>query len=56
MRAELDGDLGESLYEHLMTSEVRKLRSRIDRLIRAGIYPGPADRLAGRPLAADLTK
>jgi uncharacterized repeat protein (TIGR03843 family) len=41
LRADLDGNLGESLHEHLMVNEVRKIRTRIDRLIRAGIYPDP---------------
>jgi uncharacterized repeat protein (TIGR03843 family) len=41
VRADLDGDLGESLHEHLMISEVRRIRRRVDRLILAGIYPEP---------------
>jgi uncharacterized repeat protein (TIGR03843 family) len=41
VRADLDGELGESLHEHLTTGEVRRLGVRIDRLIRAGIYPEP---------------
>jgi uncharacterized repeat protein (TIGR03843 family) len=41
VRADLDGDLGESLYEHLMISEVKRIRRRVDRLITAGIYPEP---------------
>jgi uncharacterized repeat protein (TIGR03843 family) len=41
LRADLDGELGESLCEHLMTSEVRRIGVRIDRLVKAGIYPDP---------------
>ena len=54
LRADLDGALGEALHEHLTISEVRRSARRLDRLLQAGIYPGPARRLAGRAVAADL--
>ena len=41
LRADLDGELGDALHEHLMISEVRRVRRRVDRLILAGIYPEP---------------
>jgi uncharacterized repeat protein (TIGR03843 family) len=41
VRSALDGDLGESLSEHLMVTEVRRIRRRVDRLIASGIYPEP---------------
>lgn len=42
VRADLDGDLGEALYEHLMVSEVARVGRRLDRLVRAGCYPQPS--------------
>ena len=41
LRADLDGGLGEALHEHLMVSEVRRVRRRLDRFLQAGIYPDP---------------
>lgn len=42
LRAELDGDLGARLAEHLTRREVRVTRARIDRLLDAGRHPEPS--------------
>ncbi len=42
LRAELTGDLGEALHEHLTTREVRQVGVRLDRLLRNGCYPQPS--------------
>jgi uncharacterized repeat protein (TIGR03843 family) len=42
LRAELDGILGDSLYDHLMISEVAEIGVRLDRLIDARSYPEPS--------------
>lgn len=41
VRAALDGDLGESLHEHLTRREVRAVCSRADRLLDTETFPGP---------------
>jgi uncharacterized repeat protein (TIGR03843 family) len=41
LRADLNGELGEALYEHLMVREVAKIGVRVDRLLRNGCYPRP---------------
>jgi uncharacterized repeat protein (TIGR03843 family) len=43
LRADLDGDLGTALHEHLMIAEVAEVGARLDRLLAAGIYPEPSD-------------
>jgi uncharacterized repeat protein (TIGR03843 family) len=41
LRADLDGALGERLEELLTRREVRRTRSRVDRLIATGVHPEP---------------
>jgi len=41
LRAELAGELGESLAEHLTVAEVDQVGVRIDRLLSAGCFPAP---------------
>jgi uncharacterized repeat protein (TIGR03843 family) len=43
LRAELDGDLGDALHEHLTRREVGATVRRVDRLLSTGRYPRPGD-------------
>jgi uncharacterized repeat protein (TIGR03843 family) len=43
LRVDLGGALGDSLHEHLTIAEVNQVGRRIDRLLKAGIYPKPSD-------------
>ena len=42
LRSDLDGSLGAQLHELLTTREVRRTRSRIDRLVSSGRFPEPS--------------
>jgi uncharacterized repeat protein (TIGR03843 family) len=42
LRADLGGDLGAALHEHLTTREVRQVGRRLDRLLQNGCYPEPS--------------
>jgi uncharacterized repeat protein (TIGR03843 family) len=41
LSARLDGDLGQTLEEHLTVSEVQHIRLRVRRLLRSGRFPKP---------------
>lgn len=43
LREQLDGELGETLHEHLTISEVRRTRGRVARLLATGRHPEPSD-------------
>ena len=43
VRAELEGDLGDALHEHLTTTEVRATAARVDRLLTTGVHPHPSE-------------
>jgi uncharacterized repeat protein (TIGR03843 family) len=43
VRAELEGDLGDALHEHLTTAEVRATAARVDRLLSTGVHPHPSE-------------
>jgi uncharacterized repeat protein (TIGR03843 family) len=38
----LDGDLGETLHDHLTRAEVRAVGERVDKLLADGVYPEPS--------------
>jgi uncharacterized repeat protein (TIGR03843 family) len=42
LRVDLDGALGEALFEHLMVAEVVEVATRLDALLAAGCYPAPS--------------
>jgi hypothetical protein len=41
LRADLDGDLGEALDDHLTRREVAATTRRVERLLSTGRYPRP---------------
>jgi len=43
VRAELEGDLGDALHEHLTATEVRATAARVDRLLTTGVHPHPSE-------------
>jgi uncharacterized repeat protein (TIGR03843 family) len=43
LRSLLEGDLAETLAEHLTGREVRKTIKRVDRLLMTGLHPEPSD-------------
>jgi uncharacterized repeat protein (TIGR03843 family) len=43
VRAELEGDLGDALHEHLTVAEVRATALRVDRLLTTGVHPHPSE-------------
>lgn len=43
LRAELEGPLGDGLYEHLTRREVRATVRRVDRLLASGLHPEPSE-------------
>jgi uncharacterized repeat protein (TIGR03843 family) len=43
VRAELEGDLGDALHEHLTVAEVRATAARVDRLLSTGLHPHPSE-------------
>ena len=42
LRVDLDGALGEALFEHLTVAEVVEVASRLDALLATGCYPAPS--------------
>jgi uncharacterized repeat protein (TIGR03843 family) len=42
LRVDLDGALGESLFEHLTVAEVVEVAARLDGLLAAGCFPAPS--------------
>ncbi|MGW6442522.1 SCO1664 family protein [Lentzea sp. NPDC055074] len=42
LRSSLDGELGESLHDHLTRAEVRAVGERVEKLLAAGVYPEPS--------------
>ncbi|MGH3517739.1 MAG: SCO1664 family protein [Haloechinothrix sp.] len=49
LRADVDGQLGETLSAHLTSAEVRAVGDRISRLIRSGVFPAPSDYVRSIP-------
>ncbi len=43
VRAELEGELGEALHEHLTRREVATTKDRVDRLLTSGRHPHPSE-------------
>ena len=49
LQADLLGDLGEALHEHLTRREVRRTQQRVAELLRTGRHPEPSGDLPALP-------
>ncbi|WP_315093539.1 SCO1664 family protein [uncultured Cellulomonas sp.] len=49
VRGQLDGDLGQDLAELLTDDELTAIAARCDRLLRRGVFPGPAGAMPAFP-------